>query len=98
MYYVVSADGEDIATVEADGPAEAEAALDAGGELTVRQATKQEAFTYLVDEVGLSHRKLGTELDTSKDYIGKRLRGTRDVRRLDVLAMERLRQLRDDQK
>jgi hypothetical protein len=98
VYYVVSANGEHIATVEADGPAEAVSAVDVEGEPTVREATRQEVFVYLLNELGMSHRELAERLGTSKGYIGHRTQGTRETRPLDVLAMERLRQLQDEQK
>jgi len=99
VYYVVSTEDEQIGTVEADGPDEAVRAVEAGGgDLTAREATRQEAFAYLLNEVGLSYRQLADELGTSKSYVGQRMAGRRDVRRLDVLAMERLRQVHDEQK
>ena len=47
-------------------------------------------FRSLVAASGLSYRKLAVELDVSKSYIADRMSGRRDVRRLDVLALERL--------
>lgn len=101
MYYVVTdSEGQAIRTVEADFADEAVAAVEAEGEhsgktLHAREAETDEAFRYLVDVVGLSHRRLGDELDVSENYIGSRMRGNRDVRRLDVLALERFREIRE---
>lgn len=95
MYYAVEADGEHIETVEADGPAEAVAAVE-GGE-TAREATKAETFRYLHGEIGLSYSEMAEELDTSPAHIGHRIRGDVDVRRLEVLALERLRQIRESE-
>lgn len=101
MYYVVTdSDGEAIRTVEADFADEAVRTVEASGEhdgktLHAREAETDEAFRYLVREVDLSYIQLGKELDVSENYIGYRMRGDRDVRHLDVLAMERFRQLQE---
>ena len=94
MYYAVLDEGEHIATVEADGSAEAVAAVEDGQ--TAREATDAETFRYLVDQVGMTYGQLGERLGTSPAYIGHRIRGDREVRPLDVLALERLRQIRDE--
>ena len=47
-------------------------------------------FRSLVAASGLSYRKLAVKLDVGKSYIGDRMSGRRDVRRLDVLALEQL--------
>lgn len=101
MYYaVLDSDAEYVATVEADFADEAVATVEASAEhegetLHAREAEQDEVFRHLVDVLGLSYRDLGAELDVSKDYIALRLKGSRDVRRLDVLALERLRELRE---
>lgn len=99
-YVVIDSEGEAIRTVEADFADEAVATVEADGEhggktLHAREAKQDEAFRHLVDVIGLSHAQLGNELDVSANYIGSRMRGNRDVRRLDVLALERLREIRD---
>lgn len=101
VYYVVTdPEGDPIRTVEADSAEDAVDAVDTDGrydveELQARKADTAEAFRYLVDEIGLSYIQLGKRLDVSENYIGHRMRDQRDVRRLDVLALERLRQLRE---
>lgn len=103
MYYaVVDSEGNHVRTVEADFADEAVSTVEADGEhggktLHAREAEKDEAFRYLIDEIGLSYIQLGKELDVSENYIGHRARGNQDVRRLDVLALERLRELRERQ-
>jgi DNA-directed RNA polymerase specialized sigma24 family protein len=99
-YAVLDSDGGHIATVEADFAGEAVATVEASAEhegetLHAREANRAEVFRHLVDVLGLSYRDLGDELDVSKDYISHRLQGIRDIRRMDVLALERLRELRE---
>lgn len=99
-YYAVENPAKEVVqTVEAYGRSEAERKVrreyDGDGTLYARPATKEEEFEYLVAEIGLSHADLGEKLDVSKNYIGSRLRRNRDVRRLDVLALERFRELRE---
>ena len=50
----------------------------------------QARFESLVNASGLSYRALAKKLDVGKSYIGDRMSGRRDVRRLDVLALEQL--------
>lgn len=100
MYYVVTdSDGDHVRTVEADFADEAVQAVEAGGQhegtLHAREARQDEAFRYLVDQTGLSHAGLAQRLDVTEGYIGHRMRGDRDVRRLDVLALERFIQLQE---
>jgi len=54
-------------------------------------------FKELMEEIGLSVRQLAKELGVSKSYVGARSSGTRRARRLDVLALERLIQIRRTQ-
>jgi hypothetical protein len=101
VYYVVTdSSGDPVRTVEADFADEAVHTVEADGEhdgktLHAREAEQDEAFRYLVNQIGLSYIKLGERLDVSENYIGYRMRGDRDVRRLDVLALERFRQLQE---
>lgn len=101
-YAVVDPAKELVAVVEADFQQQAvEAAreeYDGNGTLHAREADNQEIFAYLVNQIGLSYTKLGNELDTSPTYVGHRIRDERTTRRLDVLALERLRQLKEKEK
>lgn len=101
MYFVVrDTSGKEFGTVEADSPQEAIQSLEVenrseGVSYRARKAEKPEVFRYLVSEIGLSQRDLAAELEVSKGYIGSRNREEREVRRLDILALERLRELKD---
>lgn len=97
---MTDSDGEKAETVEADSAEEAVRSVEASGQhegqsLQAREAEKPEAFRYLVSEIGLSQRDLAAEFEVSKGYIGTRKREERSVRRLDILALERLRELKD---
>lgn len=99
MYYAIENPAKDVVgVVEAQNEVgalhEAQDEYTGSGTLDAREATQAEKFRYLVGQIGLSHSRLARKLDVSEGYVGHRMRGDQDVRRLDVLALERLRELR----
>jgi hypothetical protein len=100
VYYAVEDPAKDVVqVVEANFPTEAVKAVEAeyngDGTLHAREAEPDEVFRYLVRDIGLSYIQLGERLGVSENYIGHRMRGDRDVRHMDVLALERLRQRKE---
>lgn len=99
-YTVVDSAGDLVDVAEADFPDEAidaaaaEAECDAA-DLHAREATQDEIYRYLLDWHDLSYRALQDELEVSRSYLQARSKGRREIRRLDILALERLRQLRE---
>jgi hypothetical protein len=100
VYYAIENPAKDVVgVVEAQNDVgalqEAQDEYAGNGTLNAREATATEAFRYLAGEIGLSHARLAEQLGVSQGYVGHRMRGNQDVRRLDVLALERLRELRE---
>lgn len=99
-YAVVDPAGDLVQVVEADFANEAIQTVEAetgheAASLHAREASQDEVFRYLLDWHDLSYRDLQDQLEVSRSYLQARAKGRRTIRRLDVLALERLRQLRE---